>query len=253
MPTLSSADLDGDGRDELLFHERGRLRLSGATSRNSGRGRLTETIREVMPASAGHSATVHPQPFPRPRRRDRTAHLVGRPGPLDSQRRTTTRAGLTCSPVSTVRRSAAWPCRSPPTGPTEPPRVCRPRPHRYATIRGRRGHSPGLARLSPSQPARASGNGRDADQCMYSRGDSLVGYSKTILRSVRLLLSHHGRRRHCSDRLFGPQARPFSIDPEAPCLLGGACCSVLYYCRWPVYRSWLTGPRSFYPWSACGG
>jgi serine/threonine protein kinase len=57
VATLRSVDLDGDGRDELLFHDGGRLRAC--------RGNLTEqwswptrdTIHEVIPASAGRPAT----------------------------------------------------------------------------------------------------------------------------------------------------------------------------------------------------
>ena len=58
LPELINVDLDGDGRDELLFRNAGRL--------CSVRGDLTEIwswptrepIREVLPASPRHAATV---------------------------------------------------------------------------------------------------------------------------------------------------------------------------------------------------
>ena len=58
MPTRRSADLDGDGRDELLFHERGRLRACRGDLKEQWSWSTRETIREVMAASAGQPANV---------------------------------------------------------------------------------------------------------------------------------------------------------------------------------------------------
>ena len=58
VPTLRCADLDGDGRDELLFHEGGRLRACRGDLKEQWSWPTRETIREVMPASAGRPATV---------------------------------------------------------------------------------------------------------------------------------------------------------------------------------------------------
>ena len=58
MPTLLNVDLDGDGRDELLFHDGGRLRACRGDLNEQWSWPTRETIREVIPASAGRPATV---------------------------------------------------------------------------------------------------------------------------------------------------------------------------------------------------
>jgi len=56
--TLASADLDGDGRDELLFHDDGRLRASRGDLKDLWSWPCLDRIREVLPARAGQPATV---------------------------------------------------------------------------------------------------------------------------------------------------------------------------------------------------
>ena len=58
MPTLLNVDLDGDGRDELLFHDGGRLRACRGDLKEQWSRPTRETIREVIPASTGRPATV---------------------------------------------------------------------------------------------------------------------------------------------------------------------------------------------------
>jgi hypothetical protein len=58
VPTLRSVDLDGDGRDELRFHEGGSLRACRGDFKEQWSSPTCETIREIMPASPGRPATV---------------------------------------------------------------------------------------------------------------------------------------------------------------------------------------------------
>ena len=60
VPTLPrmNVDLDGDGRDELLFHAGGSLRASRGDLEEQWSWPTRETIREIIPASPGRPATV---------------------------------------------------------------------------------------------------------------------------------------------------------------------------------------------------
>ena len=56
--TLLNADLDGDGRDELLFHDGGRLAPAPGDLKEQWSWPTRESIRDVIPASTGRPATV---------------------------------------------------------------------------------------------------------------------------------------------------------------------------------------------------
>jgi tRNA A-37 threonylcarbamoyl transferase component Bud32/outer membrane protein assembly factor BamB len=58
VPTLWNADLDGDGRDELLVHEGDRLRAYRADLEELWSWPTREQIRELLPAAPGRPATV---------------------------------------------------------------------------------------------------------------------------------------------------------------------------------------------------
>jgi outer membrane protein assembly factor BamB len=58
LPTLISADVDGDGRDELLLHDAGRLCACRGDLTDVWSWRTGDPIREVIPASPGRAATV---------------------------------------------------------------------------------------------------------------------------------------------------------------------------------------------------
>jgi hypothetical protein len=58
LPTFISADVDGNGRDELLFHDAGRLRACRGDLSELWSRPTRETIREVLPAVSGRAATV---------------------------------------------------------------------------------------------------------------------------------------------------------------------------------------------------
>ena len=56
--TLLNVDLDGDGRDELLFHDGGRLRACSGDLKERWSWPTRESIRDVVPASTRRPATV---------------------------------------------------------------------------------------------------------------------------------------------------------------------------------------------------
>ena len=58
LPTLMSADVDGDGRDELLFHDAGRLRACRGDLSEVWSWPTREPLREVLPGAPGRPATV---------------------------------------------------------------------------------------------------------------------------------------------------------------------------------------------------
>ena len=58
VPTLLNVDLDGDGREELMFHDGGLLRACRGDLKEQWSWPTHETIREVVPASAGRPATL---------------------------------------------------------------------------------------------------------------------------------------------------------------------------------------------------
>ena len=58
LPTLQSADVDGDGRDELLFHDAGRLWACRGDLTELWSWRTGDPIREVIPGAPGRAATV---------------------------------------------------------------------------------------------------------------------------------------------------------------------------------------------------
>ena len=58
LPRLWVADLDGDGRDELLFHDGGSLRACRRDFKELWSWPTRETIREVLPGAPGRPATV---------------------------------------------------------------------------------------------------------------------------------------------------------------------------------------------------
>jgi len=58
LPMLVSADLDGDGRDELLFHDGDRLRAAEGDLVERWSWPTRELIREVVSGSSGRPATV---------------------------------------------------------------------------------------------------------------------------------------------------------------------------------------------------
>ena len=58
VPTLLNVDLDGDGRDELLFHDGGHLRACRADLKEQWSWPTRDTIREVIPPASGRPATV---------------------------------------------------------------------------------------------------------------------------------------------------------------------------------------------------
>ena len=58
LPLLMNVDLDGDGRDELLFHDGDSLRACHGDFKEQWSRPTRETIREIIPASTGRPATV---------------------------------------------------------------------------------------------------------------------------------------------------------------------------------------------------
>ena len=83
LPGLWVADFDGDGRDELLFHDGGSLRACRRDLSELWSLPTRETVRELLPGAQGRPATRGHQPIARRRRCNRAPDLDARLGPRD--------------------------------------------------------------------------------------------------------------------------------------------------------------------------
>ena len=198
LPTLINVDLDGNGRDELLVHSAGRLCALRPDLSELWSWPSRDSIREVLRAATGQPATVvlgssqcldggtgRPRWLIGPGRSILSA-TDGKSSPrvlTGPDGTTVCHAATPASAEGTYSPALGVPAR--PAMPGDDPRWQRPLPW--------------VGPVEPYEhPLVLLALGRHHDQSMYSRGDSLVGHSQTILEHAAAA-GATGRGRDSSD------------------------------------------------------